>query len=49
MEMIESVDDLIFSRSITGTHGPHFELFDVRIASVLNKIIQNTHFKKRSS
>ena len=46
-EMIESVDDLIFSRSIRDTHGPHFELFDVRIASALNKIIQNSHFKKR--
>ena len=47
--IVESVDDLKFSRSIRGTHGPDFELFDVRIASALNKIIQNIHFKKKVS
>ena len=36
VEMVESVDHLKFSRSIRGT----------RIASALNKIIQNTRFKK---
>ena len=46
VEMVESVDDLKSSRSITGTHGPNFELLDARIASALNKIIQNTRFKK---
>ena len=45
----ESVDDLKSSRSIKGTHGPDFELLDARIASGLNKIIQNTRFKKRVS
>ena len=32
MVIVESVDDLKFSRSIKGTHGPDFELFDARIA-----------------
>ena len=41
MEMVESVDDLKSSRSIKGTHGPDFQLLDARIASALNKIIQN--------
>ena len=49
VEMVESVDDLKSSRSIKGTHGPDFELLDPRIASALNKIIQNTRFKKRVS
>ena len=49
MEMVESVDDLKSSRSIKLTHGPDFELLDARIASALNKIIQNTRFKRRVS
>ena len=36
-------------RSIKGTHGPDFELLDARIASALNKIIHNSHFKRRIS
>ena len=47
--MVESVDDLKFSRSIRGTLGPDFELLDARIASALHKIIQNTLFKKKIS
>ena len=47
--MVESVDDLWSSRSIRGTHGPDFELLDAKIASALNKIIQNTRFKKKVS
>ena len=49
VEMVESVDDLKSSRSIRGTHGPNFELLNARIASALNKIIQNTLFKKKVS
>ena len=49
VEMVESVDDLESSRSIKGTHGPDFELLDARNASALNKIIQNTRFKKKVS
>ena len=36
------------SRSIQGyTHLPKFEILDARIASALNKIIQNAYFKKK--
>ena len=37
------------SRSIRGTPGPNFELLDARVASALNKIIQNSRFKKKVS
>ena len=49
VEMVESVDDLKSSRSIRGTHGPNFEVLDAKIASTLNKTIQNTRFKKKVS
>ena len=49
MEMVESVDDLKSSRSIRGTQGPDFDLLDARIASALNRIIHNSHFKRRIS
>ena len=49
VKIVDSVDDLKSSRSIKGTHGPDFELFDARIASALNRIIQNTRFKKKVS
>ena len=49
-EMVDSVDDLKSSRVIRGyTHFPNFEMLDSRIASALNKIIQNSHFKKKVS
>ena len=47
VEMVESVDDLKPSRSIRGTHGPNLVILDAKIASALNKIIQNTRFKKK--
>ena len=47
--MVELVNDLKSLCSIKGTHGPDFELFDARIASALNRIIQNTRFKKKVS
>ena len=49
VEMVDSVDDLKSSRSIRGTHGPDFEVLDARIASALNKVIQNSQFKRRVS
>ena len=49
VEMVDSVDDLKSSRSIRGIPGPNFELLDARIASALNRIIQNTRFKKKVS
>ena len=49
-EMVESVDYLESSRSIQGnTHFPNFEMLDARIASALNKIIQDSYFKKKVS
>ena len=48
VEMVDSVDDLESSRSIQGhIHFPNFEMLDARIASALNKIIQNSFFKKK--
>ena len=49
VEMVESVYDLKSSRSFRGTPGPDFELLDARIASALNRIIQNTRFKRKVS
>ena len=49
VEMVESVDDLKSSSSVRGTPGPDFEVLDAKIASALNRIIQNTRFKKNVS
>ena len=49
MEMFDSVDDLKSSSSIRGISKPNFEVLDARIASALNKIIHNSHFKRRIS
>ena len=45
MEMVSSVDELILGISIWKRF-PNFEMLDVKIASALNKIIQNSQFKK---
>ena len=47
VEMVDSVDDSKSSRSMQGYHFPHFEMLDARVASALNKIIQNSYFKKK--
>ena len=49
VELVDSVDDLKSSRSTRGIQMPNFEVFDVRIASALNRIIHNSHFKRRVS
>ena len=49
MEMVDSVDDFKSSRSIKGTEFQNFEMLDAKIASSLNKIIQNSYFKKKVS
>ena len=49
VEMVESVDDLKSSLSVRGIRMPDFEVLDAKIASALNKIIQNTRFKKKVS
>ena len=49
VEMVFSVDEFKSSRSASGKHFPNFDMLDARIASALNKIIQNSHFKKKVS
>ena len=49
VEMVDSVDDLKSSSSTREFPKPNFEVLDVRIASALNRIIHNSHFKRRIS
>ena len=49
VEMVDSVDDLMYSSSLRGIQMPNFEVLDARIASTLNRIIHNSHFKRRFS
>ena len=49
VEMVDSVDDLMSSSSIRGIQLPNFEVLDATIASALNRIIHNSHFKRRIS
>ena len=49
VEMVDSVDDLKSSSSITSISMQNFEVLDARIASALNRIIHNSHFKRRIS
>ena len=49
MEMVDSLEELKSSRSVTGKNFPNFEMLDAGIASALNKIIQNSQFKKKVS
>ena len=49
MELVDSVDELRSSSSTRGMSMPNFEVLDARIASALNKIIHNSHFKRRIS
>ena len=49
VEMVVSVDDLKSSCSIRGTQTPDFEVLDAKIASALNRIVQNTRVKKKVS
>ena len=47
--MVDSLDELKSSRSVFGKYFPDFEMLDEKIASALNKIIQNSQFKKKVS
>ena len=49
VEMVDSVDDLKFSSSVRGIRMPDVEVLDAGIASALNRIIHNSHFKRRVS
>ena len=49
VEMVDSVDELRSSSSTRGISMPNFEVLDAKIASALNEIIHNSHFKRRIS
>ena len=49
VELVDSVDSLKSSCSIRGIQMPNFEVLDAMIASALNRIIHNSHFKRKVS
>ena len=49
VELVGSVDDLKSSCSVRGIRMPNFEALDAKIASALNRIIHNSHFKRKVS
>ena len=49
VEMVDSVDEKKSSSSTRGISMPNFEVLDARIASAMNKIIHNSHTKRRIS
>ena len=49
VELVDSVDEWRSSSSTRGISMPNFEVLDARIASALNKIIHNSHFKRKIS
>ena len=49
VEMVDSLDVLRSSRSVIGKDFRNFEMLDAKIASALNKIIQNSQSKKKVS
>ena len=49
VEIVDSVDDLRSSSSVRGIQMPDFEVIDAMIASALNRIIHNSHFKSGDS
>ena len=49
VEMVDSLDEVKSSRSVPGKNFPKFEMLDAKIASALNKIIQNSQVKKKVS
>ena len=49
VEMVDSEDESRSSSSTRGISMPNFEVLDARIASALNKIIHNSHFKRKIS
>ena len=48
-EMVDSLEESESSRSVSGKNFQNFEMLDARIACALNKIIQNSQFKKKVS
>ena len=48
VEMVDSVDDLMSLSSVRGIQMPNFEVFDAKILLALNRIIHNSHFRKKN-
>ena len=48
VEMVDSVDEIMSSSSTRGISMPTSEVLDARIASGLNKVIHNSHFKRKN-
>ena len=49
VEIVDSLDEFKSSRSVYAKDLPNYEMLDAKIASALNKIIQNSHFMKKVS
>ena len=49
VEMVDSLDKLKSSRSVNRKYLPDFEMLDAKIASALNRVIENSYFKKKVS
>ena len=49
VDIVDTFDDPMSSRPVQGHHLPNFEMLDAKIASALNKIIQNSYLRKRVS
>ena len=49
VELVDSVDDLKSPKPVRGIRMPDFEVLDAKIASALNRIIHNSHFKRKVS
>ena len=49
VEMVDSLDELKSSRSVSGKDFPNFEMLDAKIASALNKIIRIHSSRRRSA
>ena len=47
VEIVDSVNDLRSSLSVRRIRMPDFEVLDAAIASALNRIVHNSHFKRR--
>ena len=49
VELVDSVDELRSSSSSRRISMPNFQVLDARIASAPNKVIHNSHFKRKIS
>ena len=46
VEMVDSPEELKSSRSVSGKNFPNFEMLDAKVASALDKIIQNSQVQE---